>query len=92
MNEVEKKLELLLDAMPKDLDGLVDYLRAENCKGRVGNVNSCPLANHFKERLGDSVSVSGSSISVGAISKSAPEHLKKFVKNFDDGKYPDLQR
>lgn len=91
MNDLKKRLDLLLDALPKSADEIAKYLKEAGVKGSKMSTANCPLANHFSAR-GVRVSV-GSSIldnSTGAVLEKSPSYVIDFISKFDNGEYPDL--
>lgn len=94
LSDQHKKLQLLIDALPKDESGLVQYLVDLGVKGKKKKASSCALAKFFQSRGLEGAAVNGDEAScvgsAGKVTVSLPEHLKSFVTNFDRGAYPAL--
>ena len=77
---------------------LMENYNSELQKGRVADINSCPIANVMKRKLHRKVAICFQNVAwVRETSPSwhirnieLPEYVSQFIKYFDDGKYPDL--
>jgi hypothetical protein len=92
MNDMEKKVRLLIDSLPKDEAGLVKYLGDLGIKGEPSVPAMCPLAKYFRSRGVPDARVSRSEVMLGHFEVvRMPDLLRDFVNNFDHGRYPELR-
>jgi hypothetical protein len=65
-------------------------------RGYIGNGKVCPVANYLNAKLEDDVTVGTFFIHypslMGTVGSSPiPPHILSFIREFDRGKYPDLE-
>lgn len=100
--ELQTVLKGIVNNLPATPDGIAALFRAKACTGRRGSAYACPLARHVREETGiDSVQVDSWGITVfgtnsptGFVDATFP-HVGAtygFMKQFDNGLYPDLIR
>jgi len=88
MSELEMWLDKLQHMPAEDIKQM---LIEEECQGERGWSYKCPLANFFK-KYGLEVHVGFNFSAFENDSYDNPFTVKRFVENFDNGKYPELEQ
>ena len=97
-NQLQQQLNELVEALPKDRQKLVDFLKQQKIRGLRDDSYACPIANYVKAKLRcDNVEVSCEEIIASTkYQKTLGYHhsttaITEFIDLFDDGQFPELE-
>lgn len=83
-----------IGSLPPTSSQVASFLKNQSCEGIPRQPLLCPLAVYFRKQTGDYIMVSTCHASyLGTTAREyvgLPEYLSKFVREFDEGLYPEL--
>lgn len=88
MSKLEEQMKFFEDMDP---DKIAYFLKCQGMRGRPGEAECCVLAEFLKEANFHGVQVGERVVVANAETCHLPWNIQKFVENFDDGKYPELE-
>src|SRR5947208_3467307 len=90
-----KKLNKLLSSLPRSGKKIAAFLKKKKIKGYISSRRQCPISNYIRKFLNiNNVSTSSKQIEVNfnddEIETILPYKISKFIRMFDENKFPFL--
>lgn len=91
-------IQQALAALGSTAEQVAQTLKAKGIKGVRAKIGSCPVASYLQRECYDDgitvgLSCAGNDNLVSVSQQEEiPDHVRKFVRDFDDGLYPELER